>query len=259
MPSAIKDIIGAADIGFITVRPFEEWKDDQFNNMTWTIRLLNAGESIQAMDRARVYIDKPYDVALQIETFIRSTIYINGVPPLSVEEVEEYNKQHALYEQSKLSVYDIMRIHTYNYEQPVLNRFDQLYAELLLKQGRKIAGKFLCERCDSEYTKSSRAMKGARHLTVQLAIGVVTYSMAEVICNKCLTDEEKEQDNPVVDVTESKKDIPLEESVPDEQVVEDAGVLEELECDICGAYSTPYPEQLEQHKIVCKTVEKEPT
>lgn len=136
------------DIGSINVQPFKNSKNKKLQEETWTMRLLNAGELLDVHETIRSLAGNPHDDELQsrkIELLIRSLVARNGVPLVSADAVNEYNKNN----KTNLTRLEVARIEARNLEQYVLNTFDTQYGILMNKQRNLIEGMVVCQNCGS--------------------------------------------------------------------------------------------------------------
>lgn len=233
------------DNGLVNIKPFQDWKGFKWQNKVFTLRLCNAGETLDILS----FVDKVPETArgqaIKQEIAIRSINSIDERPLVTEEELKKYNDGN----NTKLSELQYLRTWVGNIEQVILDRLDVVYSSLQLKQIRSLQDNYQCERCGTVYEKSKLSKNSH----------IIKYSLGEIICETCMAYiEEGEYDFTEVHLNPQTKPVtPTSTEGTEDPLKDSKAPLEETDyiC-VCGQ-RFPIYEAFIEHKSVCDVVNNE--
>lgn len=229
--SGLEDLGAITSTGLYEIKPFKDWSNTLWKDKIFSMRLCNAGELVDILEHVSEYSTSARDFLTIHETLIRAIHAIDGMPLVTSEKLQEYNK-HAGTNFTELS---FLRSWIRNIEQPVLERLNAVYAALQTKQIRKVYGLNICAACETTFSE------------VPENSAILLYSVAEIVCNKCLPITELSNfdiaPNPSANVTLVKDDnntTDIESNLPQDFV-----------CTLCNTSFTSV-EELSAHRENCE-------
>jgi len=171
--SSLENLGALSDnFGIYEIKPFKDWKDSIWKEKVFGMRLCNAGQVLEISSYCGNYPQASHVQITKIELIIRAVYSISGAPLVSQETLQKYNEMH----KSQLSALDFLRLWAGNLEQLILDRLDGIYGGLQAKQERLLQGVLMCEGCGIVFTEHPADAKKLK------------YSLAEVLCAKCIED-----------------------------------------------------------------------
>ncbi len=230
--------------GLIDIKPFRDWKGFKWKDKIFTMRLCNAGETLDILSYVNKIEENGRGQAIKQEIAIRSIFSIDNRPLITAEELKTYNDNN----HTKLSELQYLRTWIRNIEQIILDRIDVVYSGLQLKQIRELQGNCLCERCGGVWERKE-LIENTRF---------IKYSLGEIICGQCMEVIEGNEfdfvDKYSDPVTSKETDSII--SGKGETMEESKGLKGDEELDyicVCGNKFKVYEEFLE-HKVDCPVV-----
>jgi len=239
-----EDLGSLSETGLIEIKPFKRWPGFKWQEQVFTMRLCNAGETLDILSSTGKFADAAKSQAIKQEIMIRSIFSVDGRALITAEELQDYNEKNG----SKLSELEYLRTWVKSIEQVILDRIDVVYSDLQMKQIRILQGMCLCEMCGNTYMK--KELPNNSHY--------LKYSLGEIVCGNCMPqvvtgeyDFLEEHLNPK---PASKSNSRTEDTVESSEETKSSNADTELDyiC-VCGSKFEDY-EAFIEHKSDCPAV-----
>lgn len=193
MSKVLESLKSIADIGVQQIKPFNSWIGSPIQDQVWGLWILNVGavqEAQEAVDNISGTHSQMH--ALKLEILARSIITVDTQSLATDDDVANFNKQN----NTTLTTLQYKLMHLRELEDIVLNRMDQVYAELLAKQARQVQGLLQCELCG----------KVVRNTDKDSISKYTEYSTSDIVCTSCLPKPESKSDDTAATSTDSVKE-----------------------------------------------------
>lgn len=139
---SILEQLGVQTLGLVqTMKPFEAWAGSPIQTWDVSMKMLNVGELAEVSKHTSdispmetVYLSKVFLLAKALQA-------LNGQPVVTLEDVEEYNKEHNLTGTQKLDMFGYKVLFIKKLSEIVVNRFAFMYDQLVDNYMEQILGK----------------------------------------------------------------------------------------------------------------------
>ena len=152
------------------VKPFRDWAGSpQWKDKVFTFRLCNASELQEIYSYVDKFPSQAQGLYLKIEFLIRAIVSVSGESLVTDDVVERLSRSL----NAHITKLDYLRTAFGNFEQVVIDRLDNVYAGLILKQQRYLQKLYACASCGEVYSSIEGGIP-------------IKYDLAEFVCKKCL-------------------------------------------------------------------------